>query len=409
MMSLSRCHPEVSKDPEVSRGIVLLAMLAAFSACSGNFSSGTQGNPIPPGGNANSTTSTTGSATPGAKGSSAPTSPGTGVYPLADAANGFACPETTPGYSCQLQFNVPPPTPTPAPTPASRKRRPPPTASPSPSPTASPTPNASASPAASASPGASAAPAASTADTIMLNAVALPKTAPAMVHVPKNALNVVALMMVTITTTADFPLNGLAIAQFTLPKEQIGGRGFALQLFLQRTQGKSKSYAPLLSLDKSSLQKDSLIFGFMPPKITVSKGNTYVLVLYGTDISASSAPSASASLARTQAPSPRRERGADVPGAEPGSAQDVRRKFPGLDARRVRFLYRCRHRAAHRARFSCGCSGGGLGGYADADDAPARRADLRLDCRSHRPARSADDRRRIILRARTGDGVFHPT
>lgn len=137
----------------------------------------------------------------------------------------------------------------------------------------------------------------------MLNAVALPKAAPAMVHVPKNALNVVALMMVTITTTTDFPLNGLAIAQFTLPKEQIGGRGFALQLFLQRTQGKTKSYAPVVSLDKSSLETDTLIFGFMPPKITVSKGNTYVLVLYGTDISASSAPSAGPSSSPSPNPS----------------------------------------------------------------------------------------------------------
>jgi len=116
-----------------------------------------------------------------------------------------------------------------------------------------------------------------------------------MVHVLKNALHVSALMMVTLTTTADFPLNGLAIAQFTLPKEQIGGRGFALQLFLQHTQGKTKSYAPVLSLDKASLQKNTLIFGFMPPKIVVSKGNTYVLVLYGTDIAPSSAPSANPS------------------------------------------------------------------------------------------------------------------
>lgn len=125
-----------------------------------------------------------------------------------------------------------------------------------------------------------------------------------MVHVPKNALNVVALMMVTITTTTDFPLNGLAIAQFTLPKEQIGGRGFALQLFLQRTQGKTKSYAPVLSLDKSSLQNNTLIFGFIPPKITVSKSSTYVLVLYGTDISASSTPSAAASSSPNPSSSP---------------------------------------------------------------------------------------------------------
>jgi hypothetical protein len=275
-----------------SRAIIMLAMLAAFSACSGNFSSGTQPNPIPPAGGSVVSTSTT----PGAKSSTAPTSPGPGVYPLADAANGFACPETAPGYSCQLRFNVPPPTPTPA----AGKRRPPPTASPSPSPTPSPTPNASESPNSSASPSPTASPGA----TIMLNAVALPKTAPSMVHVPKNVLNAEALMMVTITSSADFPLDGLAIAQFTLPKEQIGSRGFALQLFLQRVQGKTKSYAPVLSLDKSSLQKETLIFGFTPPKITVGKGNTYVLVLYGTDISASPTTSASASAGPSPSPNP---------------------------------------------------------------------------------------------------------
>ncbi len=125
-----------------------------------------------------------------------------------------------------------------------------------------------------------------------------------MVHVPKDAAKVVALMTVTITTSADFPLDGLAIASFTLPKDQIPGRGFALQLFLQRMQGKTKTYAPVLSLDKSSLQKTMLIFGFTPPKITVQKNNTYVLALYATEIAGASAlpsttPSATPSPTRS--------------------------------------------------------------------------------------------------------------
>jgi hypothetical protein len=118
-----------------------------------------------------------------------------------------------------------------------------------------------------------------------------------MVRVPKDVLKVNALMAVTITTSADFPLDGLAIATFNLPKEQIANRGFALQLFLQRIQGKTKVYAPVLSLDKSSLQKNTLIFGFTPPKMTVTKGNTYVLVLYGDDIATGSPAPATASPA----------------------------------------------------------------------------------------------------------------
>lgn len=125
-----------------------------------------------------------------------------------------------------------------------------------------------------------------------------------MVHVPKDVSQAVPLMSVTLTTTADFPLDGLAIASFTVPKDQIAGRGFALQLFIQRTQGKTKSYLPVLSLDKSSLQKNTLVFGFMPPKIVVAKNTTYVLTLYGTQIVApsSASPSATSSLSPSPAP-----------------------------------------------------------------------------------------------------------
>jgi hypothetical protein len=144
---------------------------------------------------------------------------------------------------------------------------------------------------------------ASTTPTITLTAEALPKESPVMVHVPKDATKVTTLMAVTITTSADFPLDGLAIASFTLPKDQITGRGFALQLFLQRMQGKTKTYAPVISLDKSSLQKNTLIFGFMPPKFTVAKNNTYVLALYATDIaSASAGPEASGAPVSSASP-----------------------------------------------------------------------------------------------------------
>jgi hypothetical protein len=70
-------------------------------------------------------------------------------------------------------------------------------------------------------------------------------------------------------------------------------------------QGKAKTYAPVISLDKSSLQKNMLIFGFTAPKFTVAKNNTYVLVLYGTGIpsaSASPAPTSSASPSPTTSP-----------------------------------------------------------------------------------------------------------
>lgn len=245
----------------------------ALAACSGNYSTGTQSNPIPPA-NATPAVATNGSATPAAKSATgAQASPGAAVYPLADASNGFACPETTAGYACELRFNV--------------KGSASPSASPSPSPSSAPSATASPSPAPTGPPPPS----------ITLHASALPKDAPRMVHQPANALDVIPLMTVALSTTADFPLDGAAVAQFTLPKEQISGRGFALQLFVQRIQGKTKSFAPVVSLDKASLQKNVLTFGFIPPKITVAKNVTYILALYGIDLTkASPAPTPTATL-----------------------------------------------------------------------------------------------------------------
>ena len=292
------CHPErsvsplakreVEGRPSLSRPALVALMLVAIAACSGNFSSGTQGNPIPPVGSSGPFGATVGSTAKPSATSSA--TPGPAIYPLADAPNGFSCPDTLPDYSCQIRFNVPPPTPTPKPNPKA-KHAPPPT--PSPSPTPAPASSGSASP----SP-------ASSAPTVTLTAEAQPKAAPAMVHVPKDVSQVVPLMSVTLSTTADFPLDGLAIASFTVPKDQIPGRGFALQLFVQRMQGKSKSYAPVLSLDKSSLQKNTLVFGFMPPKIVVAKNTTYVLTLYATQIAAPSSASPSPAPSPSASASP---------------------------------------------------------------------------------------------------------
>ncbi|HEV2260716.1 MAG TPA: hypothetical protein VGR69_00275 [Candidatus Rubrimentiphilum sp.] len=261
--------PSEARNREVRAAAFFICALAV-TACSGNYSTGTQPNPIPPA-NATPAVATNASATPGAKTATAKqTSPGNAVYPLADASNGFACPDTTEGFACVLRFNVKG-TASPSPSPQSPGPQPSSSESPSPAPTGSAPPS------------------------ITLHATALPKDAPRMLHPPGNALDVIALMTVALSTSADFPLDGAAIAQFTLPKEQIGGRGFALQLFVQRVQGKTKSFAPVLSLDKASLQKNVLTFGFIPPKITVAKNTTYILALYATDLAKSTPPPASAS------------------------------------------------------------------------------------------------------------------
>lgn len=104
-----------------------------------------------------------------------------------------------------------------------------------------------------------------------------------MVHVPANTLDTVALMMVQLSANADLNLDGWANAQFTLPKPQVDGRGFALQLFQVNKKKKGVEYKPIWTFDKSVLNDTTLTFSFKPPKMTIGKGGTYMLVLYGDD------------------------------------------------------------------------------------------------------------------------------
>lgn len=276
--------------------LLALAAIAALAACSGNFSTGTstpQSEPgLPPVNQGTPLPQTDANGLP--IGAPAPSmSPGavaSASYPIDDAKKGFTCPQTVDGYACTLSLNLPEPTPKPSGSPKSK-----PTASPTPTPT--PTPTATPSPAASGHGSASPSPSPTPA-TITLTAQAAPKDAPKMVHIPANTLNTVALMLVQLTTNADLPVDGWASAQFTLPKSEVDGRGFALQLF-QVNKGKHNrvDYKALWTLDKSTLSDTTLTFSFKPPKTKIAKGSTYTLVLYGDQKTASpsSAPSAAAS------------------------------------------------------------------------------------------------------------------
>lgn len=126
-----------------------------------------------------------------------------------------------------------------------------------------------------------------------------------MVHIPANTLDTVALMMVQLTTNADLRLDGWANAQFTLPKTQVDGRGFAMQLFLVNRHKKGVDYKPIWTFDKSTLTDTTLTFSFQPPKMKIAKGSTYMLVLYGDDKStASGSPSPSASPSESPGAAP---------------------------------------------------------------------------------------------------------
>ncbi|HET7815335.1 MAG TPA: hypothetical protein VFL13_13295 [Candidatus Baltobacteraceae bacterium] len=303
-----------------SRALLILAALAATAACSGNFATGTgmpqTQNGVPPvsasGQPPYDNKGMTQNGSPSPNPSLSPGVASGGTYPIADAQKGFTCPPTIDGYGCELRFNLPAPTPTPAPAKGKKGKAatPAPTATPSPTPSPSPSP----SPDEGASPGGKPTPTPTPPPSIVLKNESLPKDAPAMVHTPAGSLDTVPLMMVHLTPNADFIVNGWAEASFTLPKEQVQERGFAVQLFKASVSKKRTTYEPIWTFDKSTLKENTLTFSFDPPKTTIPKGGTYVLVLYGDDKSkvTSPAPAATGSSApATSAPA--------TPGASPSA------------------------------------------------------------------------------------------
>lgn len=120
-----------------------------------------------------------------------------------------------------------------------------------------------------------------------------------------KAVATVPLMEVRIKTDADVVLEGKAIAEFTLPKEQIGGRGFAVQLFRQTVKKGKTNDIFMGSYSDSKLEKTTLRFTLVMPKFQVKKNETWMLVLYGDELpSASTSPSSSASPQSSASPSP---------------------------------------------------------------------------------------------------------
>jgi hypothetical protein len=112
-------------------------------------------------------------------------------------------------------------------------------------------------------------------------------------------------------TDADVTLNGKASADFTLPKEQLGGRGFALQLFREMAQKHKTTTRFFGSYNQSKMLKDgTLSFAFNVPALQIKKNEGWMLVLYADELpsttaspSASPKPSPSASAATSASPS----------------------------------------------------------------------------------------------------------
>jgi len=120
-----------------------------------------------------------------------------------------------------------------------------------------------------------------------------------------KAVATVPLMAVRLKADGDVTLDGHARAVFTLPKEQIGGRGFAVQLFQEFIGRKNKHEDHFFgSFNNSKLSADTLTFEMDIPQLPVKKGEIWMLVLYGDELpSASGSPSAKPSASASASPS----------------------------------------------------------------------------------------------------------
>ncbi len=119
-----------------------------------------------------------------------------------------------------------------------------------------------------------------------------------------KALAATALISLRIHADADVLLNGAAIAAFTLPKEQLGNRSYAIQLY-QETQNKKHTSDKFFgSFSDSTIDGDTLKFMFTPPALPIKKDEVWLFVLYAAETpSASSSASPDASGPPSASPS----------------------------------------------------------------------------------------------------------
>jgi hypothetical protein len=129
-----------------------------------------------------------------------------------------------------------------------------------------------------------------------------------------KAVATVALVSLRLRTDADVTLAGKVMADYTLPKEQVGGRGFAVQLYREDVKKKKTSDTFFGTYSKSKLDGTTLHFELDSPPLPIKKGEVWLLVLYGDEMpSASASPKASPSGSSSASPSA-------LPSGSPGAA-----------------------------------------------------------------------------------------
>jgi len=228
--------------------------------------------------------------------------PNEAQYPVGQGPSGMKCPQISvqmQQFNCTLSFNIPPPSPSPSPGSAGTK------ATPTPTPTPSPTPTPTASSDDEDDSGPAASPSATPPGTITMQVEALPKDVPPMTNPDRRALSITPLVAIRLQSDSNFNLNGLASVQYVLPRQQLPSRGFWIQLYNEGVVRGKRVDQFLGTYNKYVSNEQIINFNFATPKLTVKRGQIWLLAMYGLTYppNATPAPSPTPSPAASGSPS----------------------------------------------------------------------------------------------------------
>jgi hypothetical protein len=235
----------------------------------------------------------------GANGQAELTVPGSTLAPnesqfaVGDGPNGVKCPVVQ-QFACTVSFNMP----TPGPSPSGGS-----TPKPTPSPTPSPSPSASSGSDEGDDTSDAASPSPTPPGTITLQMEPLPKDVPAMTNPDPRILRITPMVAIRLQSDTDFSLNGNAAVQYTMPRVQVATRSFAIQLYNESALRGKRTDQYLATYTKANVGDTTVQFTFATPRVTVKRGQIWLLALYGYQWPPGMTPTPSPSPAGSEAPS----------------------------------------------------------------------------------------------------------
>jgi hypothetical protein len=227
--------------------------------------------------------------------------PNEAQYPVGDGPTGMKCPQisvTGLQYECTMSFNMPPPSPSPSPGATG-------TSTPKPTPTPTPTPKpTSSSDDDSDSGDDTPTPSPTPPGMITLQFEPLPKDVPPMTNPDPRLLRITPLGAIRLQSDMDFGLSGYASTSFTLPQQQFAGRSFSIQLYNEGVIRGKRTDQYLATSNNATLNNGTVIFNFPTPKVTVKRGQIWLVALYGYQYPPGTTPTPSASPSPVTSESP---------------------------------------------------------------------------------------------------------